>query len=97
MDIICEVKPKHKKNVCVENGVKVLYLHILKSLCGCMEYEILRYDIYSKPLKPQGLLINQYDRCIINSTIKDKQLKIERYVGDKKVSNVDEIVTQKSD
>ena len=27
MDIIYKVNPKQKKNVCVENGLKVLYLH----------------------------------------------------------------------
>ena len=25
VDTICEVNPKHKKNVCVDNGVKLLY------------------------------------------------------------------------
>ena len=24
--IMCEVNPKHKKNICVDSGVKVLYL-----------------------------------------------------------------------
>ena len=36
MDIICEVNPNHKKDVRVENGVKVIYLPILKDLYGCM-------------------------------------------------------------
>ena len=27
MDIIYKVNPKQKKNVCVENGLKVLHLH----------------------------------------------------------------------
>ena len=48
----------------VENGVKVLYLRLLKALYICMEYAILWYDLYSKTLKPQGFLINPYDRCI---------------------------------
>ena len=36
MDIIYEVDPKHKKNVRIENGVKVIYLILLKYLYGCM-------------------------------------------------------------
>ena len=54
VDIMCEVNPKHKKNVRLENGVKVLYLRILKALYGCMEYALLWYDIYSKTLNHRG-------------------------------------------
>ena len=32
VDIMCKVNPKNKKNVCVGNGVKVLYLRLLKAL-----------------------------------------------------------------
>ena len=69
---MCKVNPEHKKNVRVENGVKVMYLHLLKALYECMGYALLWYDIYSKTLKPQGFLINPYDRCIENITIKYK-------------------------
>ena len=85
VDIMCEVNPKHKKDIRVENRVKVLYLRLLKSLYGCMESALMCYDIYSKTLKPQGFLINQYYRCIENSTIKDKQCKIAWYVDENKV------------
>ena len=70
---MCEVNPEDKKNVRVENGVKVLYLRLLRALYGCMEYALLWYVLYSKTLKAQGFLINPYDRCIANSTIQDKQ------------------------
>ena len=36
VDILCELNPNHNKNVHVENGVKVLYLRIIKSLYVCM-------------------------------------------------------------
>ena len=45
VDIMCEVNPEHKKNVCVENGVKVLYLRLLKALYGCMESALICYDL----------------------------------------------------
>ena len=70
--IMCEVNPRHKKNVCVKNGVKVIYLRIIKALYGCVGYVLLWYDLYPKTLKSQGFLINPYYRCIANSTIKDK-------------------------
>ena len=69
---MCKVNPEHKKNVRVENGVKLLYLNLLKELYGCMDSALLWYDIYSKTLKPQGFLINPYDRCIENTNIKYK-------------------------
>ena len=95
MDVMCEVNPKQKGNVRVKNGVKVLYLHLLKVLYGCMESALLWYDIYSKTLKSQGFLINPYDRCIEHSTIQDKQCTILWYVEDKKVSHVDKYVNKK--
>ena len=71
MDIMCKVNPEHKKSMHAENGGKVLYLHLLKDLYGCMESALLWYDLYSKTLKAQGFLINPYDRCIANSTHRD--------------------------
>ena len=46
VDIMCEGNPEHKKNVHVENVVKVLDLRLLKALYGCLESAILWYDIY---------------------------------------------------
>ena len=95
VDIMCEVNPKHKKNVCVENEVKLLYLRILKALYGCMQSALMQYDLYSKTLKSQGFLINPYDRSISNSTIQDKQCTIAWYLDNNKVSHVDEEVKKK--
>ena len=53
------------------------------------------YCLYSKTLKLQGFLINPYDRCIENITIKDKQYTIAWYVGKNKVSQLDEEVNTK--
>ena len=92
---MCEVNPEHKKTLCVENGVKLLYLRLLKDLYGCMESAIICYDLYSKTLKPQGFLINPYARCIANVTIQDKQCTIAWYVGNNKVSHLDEEVKTK--
>ena len=92
---MCEVNPKHKKNVRVENGVKVLYLLLLKSLYGCMESALLWYDLYLNTLTSQRFLINPYDRCIANSTTQDKQCTVAWYVYKKKVSHLDEEVNTK--
>ena len=60
-----------------------------------MESALLWYDIYSKTLKPQGFLINPYDRCIENRTIKDKQCTIAWYIDNNKVLYVDKEVHTK--
>ena len=83
---MCKVNPKHKKNVRVENEVKVLYLRLLKALYGSTESKILWYDLYSKTLKSQVLLTNPYYRCIANRTIQYKNCTIMWYVDNNKVS-----------
>ena len=50
VDIICKVKPKHKKNVRVENELRVIYLKLMKALYVCMESALMWYDLYSKTL-----------------------------------------------
>ena len=41
VDIMCKMNPKHKKKMCVENVVRVLYLRIMEALYGFMESVIL--------------------------------------------------------
>ena len=38
------------------------------------------YDLYSKTLKSHGFVVNIYDRCIANRTLKDKEFTIAWYV-----------------
>ena len=47
VNIMYKVNPKHKKNVRVENGVKVKYIRLMKYLYGCMESALFWYDLYS--------------------------------------------------
>ena len=95
VDIMCELNPKHKKNVSVENVLKVLYLRLLKALYGFMESALLWCDLYSNTLKSQGFLINPYYMYVVNSTIKDNQCKISWNVDENKVSQVNEEVNTK--
>ena len=46
VDIMCEVNPKHEKNVCVGNVVKLLYLRLLKALYGYMDSKIMWCGLY---------------------------------------------------
>ena len=43
---MCEVKPGFIKYVINENGIKVLYLIILRALYGCIQLALLWYNLY---------------------------------------------------
>ena len=75
-DIMCELNPEKKKNVRVGNEVKVIQLQLMKALYGCMESTLLWYDKYPKNFKSHGFMVNTYERCIENITIKGKQCTI---------------------
>ena len=92
MDIVCQVNPEHTKKLLIKNGVKVLYLKLMKTLYGCMNYAILWYELRTKTLNYLGFIINLRDRCIENSVIYDKQCKIDWYFNDRKVLHIEEKV-----
>ena len=60
-----------------------------------MDSVLLWYCLYSKTLKSHGFLVNPYDRCIVNSTIKGKQYTIAWYIDNNKLSHIDEEVNIK--
>ena len=66
MDIMCEVNPDNIPNIWYKNLNKVLYFRIMKVLYGCIELDILWYDLYGNTLKELGFVINPYDQCIEN-------------------------------
>ena len=92
VDIMCEVNPKYKPFVKIENGKKVLYLRVLRAIYGCIESALLWYDLFSSTLAKMGFTINPYDRCVANKIINGKQCTIVWYVDDVKVSHMEEAV-----
>ena len=76
----------------MENGIRVLYLSLLKALYGCMWSEILWYNLYTKTLISHEFVVNPYDRCISNSIIYGKQCTIAWCVDGNKASHVNEKV-----
>ena len=93
-DIMCQVNPEYKGYVKGEGKSKVLYLHLLRALYGCIETALLLYNLYVDTLKDIGFVLNPYDRCVANKNINGKRCIICWYVVDNKVSHEDEeIVT----
>ena len=94
VNILCKINPGHIKNVVLENGVKVLYIRLIKAIYGCVKSALLWYELVSGHLKDMGFKLNPYNPCVANCNIKGKQCTIAWYVDDIKISHVDpEVVT----
>ena len=73
----------------MQEGVRVLYVKVLREICGCIEYALLWYNIYVNTLKYLGFNINPYDRYVDNKMINGKQFTIVWYFDDKNLLHVD--------
>ncbi len=89
VDILCEMNPKYIPFVTIENGVKVLYVRLIKAIYGCVQSALLWYKLFYSHLKKMGFVLNPYDPCIANKIINGKQCTIAWYVDDMKISHVD--------
>jgi Reverse transcriptase (RNA-dependent DNA polymerase) len=95
VDILCNMKPEYTNYVTVENGVKVIYVRLVKAFYGCVQSALLWYNVFHSYLKEVGIKLNPYDPCIANKVIDGKQCTIAWYVDDTKISHVEsEVVTQ---
>jgi hypothetical protein len=94
VDILCKMNPRHLHFVTTENGVKVLYVRLVKAIYGCVKSALLWYDLFHGHLQQLGFELNPYDPCVANCVLKGKQCTIAWYVDDTKISHVDpEVVT----
>jgi hypothetical protein len=89
VEILCQLNPEHTKNVTIENGVKVLYVRLIKALYGCVKSALLWYELFYGHLRKMGFVFNPYDSCVANAVIDGKQCTIVWYVDDTKISHVD--------
>ena len=82
VDVLCQVDAGYEQFVIYENGRKVLYLELLKTLYGCLRSALLWYELYSTKLQGMGFILNPYDTCVANKEIEGKQCSIGYYVDD---------------
>ena len=78
---MCYVRYEHRN--------KVLYLKVLKVLCGCIKSRHLWYTHFTKALEKEGFKINSRNLCIANKIIDEKIYTITWYVDNLKISHVD--------
>ena len=60
VDILCKVNPEYKEHVRVLNGRKVLYVKILGAIYGCIESEMIWFNLYSNTMKGMEFKLNPY-------------------------------------
>ena len=93
--ILCKMNPEHIKFVTIENGVKVLYVKLVKAIYGCVKSALLWYNLFTSKLEKMGFVLNPYDPCIANCMIDGSQCTIAWYVDDNKISHVNpDVVTR---
>jgi hypothetical protein len=89
VDMLCNLNPDHKKNEAVQNGVKVLYVRLIKAIDGCVKLALLWYDLFYGHLQEMGFVIHPHNSYVANCIIKGKQCTIACYVYDAKISHMD--------
>ena len=88
VEMICEIDPSYHKNVIwnTDRKKKFLYGRLVKVVCGTLLGAIMFYNKLSKHLTDHGLTQNEYDMCTFNKMVNGKQITVQFYVDDLKVS-----------
>jgi hypothetical protein len=73
-------------------GEKSLLVECFNAIYGTMVAGLLYYRKFSSSLEKRGFVMNPYDPCVWNKTIKGKQITICFHVDDCKISHVGEKV-----
>ena len=90
--VLCDMNPRHKPFVVIENNQQVLYVRLIKAIYGCVKSALLWYELFSTTLQEMGFVRNPYDQCVANCLINGKQCTIGWYVDDTKISHEDPAV-----
>ena len=53
-----------------ERGTVVIYVELLKALYGLLLAAVLFYKKLLKDLQDKGFVLNKYDPCVVNKTIR---------------------------
>ncbi len=89
VDILCRLNADHIRFIVIENGVKLLYVRLIKAIYGCVKSALLWYKMFSSTVQKLVFVLNPYDPCIVKCMIQDKQCIIAWYVDNNKISHED--------
>ena len=90
VDWLVKAAPKVYASYVATNkrGEKSLLVECYNAIYGTMVAGLLYYRKFTSSLKKRGFVMNPYDPCVWNKTIKGKQLTICFHVDDCKISHV---------
>ena len=66
VDIIFQINPEHNKNMMYKSGQKVLYMLVLRSIYGCIDFFLQLYKLYSETLMEKGFELSPYYIFVTN-------------------------------
>ena len=76
-----------------KNGEKVMYVELLKALYGTLQAPWLFWEkLQAKLINDWEFMPNQYDSCVVNKKVDEKQLTVAWHVDDLKASHEKEEV-----
>ena len=83
VDWLIEISPEtYQDKVVVENGVKVLYLEIVRAIYGMLEAALMWYRRLQTDLEMEEYKFHEYDPCIVMKVIGGKQHLVRFHVDD---------------
>jgi hypothetical protein len=90
VDLLVEIDvTKYGPYVVFENGVKTIYVGLLRALYGILGAALMWYQQFKKDLVTVGFQFNPYDPCIANRKVNGSTHTIKFHVDDLKSSHID--------
>ena len=91
VNLLEEIDPEYYKDLIFtdKRGRKCMYAEAKKAIHGTLEASLLFWEKLSKSLEEMGYQRNEYDWCVMNKIIDNKQCTIFCHVDDLKTSHVD--------
>ena len=74
VDLLVDIAPEiYGPHVVYEKGHKVLYVQVVRALCGMLVAALLWYKKFCADLESIGFTFNPYNPCVANRIIDGKQ------------------------
>jgi hypothetical protein len=90
VDLLVEIDVgKYAPYVVFENGVKTIYVGLIRALYRMLVAVLLWYQQFKKDLEKVGYKFNPYDPCIANRKVNGSTHTVKIHVDDLKSSHID--------
>ena len=89
MNMLIQIAPKvYEEYWTYEGKAKVLYVKMLKAICGMLQSSLLYYKKFCNDIKSIGFEVNPYDLCVANHIVQEQDT-VCWHVDDLKSSHID--------